>query len=134
MNDLRALLDQLQDERLDYVVERSKVNSDAQGYKNAGIGKSTFYGWTTDERKHLNDLAQRVKREVATRVLLKFQEAGEDAADAIIGLMKSRNENIKLKSSTEVLDRVLGKASQIVKQDVTSGGEKITVKLVGLDD
>jgi len=117
MNDLRTELDQLEDQRLDYVMARSRVNSDAQGYRDANIPKATFYSWAEDERKRLNDLAQRVKREVATRALMILQEAAEQAAKVKVEGLKNRNDNIKQAAASEILDRIIGKPTQ--RQEVT---------------
>lgn len=121
MSDLRTELDQLEDMRLDYVLARSRVNSDARGYRNAGISKATFYTWPEEERKKLNDIAQRVKREVAVRVMMIFQEAAEQAAQTKTDGLKSRHENIKQNAATEILDRILGKPTQ--HQEVNATGD-----------
>lgn len=134
MDNLRTLLDQLEDTRLDYVVARSQVTSDAGGYNNAGISKAAFYKWDPDERDKLNALAQRLKREVATRALMKLQDAAEDAAETLANGLKSRNEHIKQRAADSILDRVIGRATQTINQDVTSGGEKITVNIIEEDD
>jgi alanyl-tRNA synthetase len=129
MNDLRAELDQLQDARLDYVLARSKVNSDAQGYKDAGVSKATFYSWPAEEREQLNELAQRIKREVATRVLMVLQDSAEQAATVKVAGLKSRNEHIKQDVASEILDRILGKATQ--RAELTgAGGGPVTLRVV----
>lgn len=123
MNDLRTDLDQLEDSRLDYVLERSKVNSDSQGYKNAGIAKTTFYGWSAEERKKLNDIAQSMKRNRAIAVNMVLQDAAEQAAITKVEGLKSRNERIKQDVATEILDRVAGKPTQ--RQEITTSGELV---------
>jgi len=80
MSDLRTELDKLTDQRLDYVIARSRVNTDSQALRDAGINRSSFYSWTLEERTALNELAQRVKREVALRAVMVLQDAAEDAA------------------------------------------------------
>jgi hypothetical protein len=57
-----------------------------------------------------------------------MQDNAERAAKTVTNLMDSRNENIKLKASQEVLDRSVGKAAQPVE---VSGkdGENLVVKL-----
>lgn len=128
MTDLRQLLDKLEDKRLDYVICRSKVNSDRQGFLDAGISKATFYTWTEEERNYLNDIAQKVKREAATRALMVLQDAAEDAAKTLVDGLKSRNDHVKIDAAKDILDRTAGKAQN--KVDVTSNGETIVVKLV----
>jgi len=111
MDTLRTELDQLEDLRLAYVMARSRVNSDRQGYMDAGIHKTTFYTWSTEERTHLNDLAQRFKRETAERALMALQDAVIEAAEVKVGGLHSRDERVKQGASSEILDRVLGKAT-----------------------
>lgn len=123
MDDLRAQLDRLEDAQLEYVFERAKHTSDAAGYNQAGISKSTFYGWSAEQRAHLNDLAQQLKRRAKLRVQLAYEEAAEDAARTIIDLMRHDNENVALKAAQDVLDRTTGKPRAAV--DVTSGGAQL---------
>lgn len=121
MDDLRTVLDQLEDKRLDYVMARSKVNTDAKGYTDAGIHKNTFYLWPAEERNTLNELAQRVKRETATRALMVIQDAAEEAAKVMAAGLKSRDERIKHSSATDILDRTLGKATSPVQLQGQNG-------------
>ena len=130
MNNLRTELDHLEDARLEYVMARSKVNSDAQAIRQSGVPKATFYSWSKEERDNLNELAQKIKRNITLRMIAKLEEAGEDAVDALLTTLKSRNESVKQKAAVEVMDRILGKPTQSVKTDLTSGGEviRITIK------
>jgi len=127
MNDLRTEINQLSDLRLDYVMARSRVTSDAQGIRESGISKATFYSWSEEERNKLNDIAQKLKRDTALKALTIIQGAAEEAAKVKVAGLKSRDERVKQGVATEILDRGIGKAAD--KLDVTSGGEKITVTL-----
>jgi len=118
MEDLRAELDHLEDKRLAYVMARSRVNSDAQGYSEAGIHKNTFYSWPAQEREQLNDLAQRFKRETATRALMVLQDAAEEAARIKVSGLSSRDERVKQAAATEIIDRTIGKSEQPVSGDI----------------
>lgn len=122
MDDLRTELDSLDERQLSYVVARSKCLSDSQALRDCGLGRSTFYSWDESERERLNGIAQRFKRETAMRVLMNLQEHAEEASLVIAGLMKSRNENVKLKSAQDILDRVVGKASQPLEVSGKDGG------------
>jgi len=121
-------MNRLDDRELAYVIARSKAVSDSKALKDSGIASSTFYGWEESRREKLNELAQKFKRETAMRVLMIMQDNAERAAKTVTNLMDSRNENIKLKASQEVLDRSVGKAAQPVE---VSGkdGENLVVKL-----
>ncbi len=109
MDNLQAELDKLEDSRLDYVMARSVVNSDADGYKNAGIPKASFYKWAASERDYLNELAQRFKRETAARALRVIRDAAAEAAEVKVSGLKSRDERIKQAAASEILDRTVGK-------------------------
>lgn len=133
MNDLRTELNQLSDLRLIYVMARSKVNSDAAALRDSGLSKATFYGWELSEREHLNELAQAIKRSVAIRIITKLEDAGEDAVNALLATLKSRNENVKQKAAIEVLDRIIGKAPQTIT-GTGDNGEVIIKVQVGNDN
>jgi hypothetical protein len=122
MDDLRTELDNLEERRLAYVVARSKCFKDADALKEIGLSRNTFYKWDVSEREKLNELAQRFKRETAMRVLMNLQEHAEEASLVVAGLMKSRNDNIRLKSAQDILDRIVGKASQPVELTGKDGG------------
>lgn len=115
LRNLRAEIDQITDDlQRAYVLERSKVNTDKEGYTNAGFSRGTFYNWDSDIRDYLNNLAQRIKTEIALQIMLRLQEAGMQAVEVKIGGLKVRNETIKQKSSTEILEWLIGKPSQSV--------------------
>lgn len=122
MDDLRTILDQLSDQRLDYVMARSRVNSDAAGMKEANLSRTTFYSWPLEERERLNDIAQRVKREVALRATMILHAATEEAARVKIAGLRSRNEHIKQDVATEILDRIVGKAANKTEVTGKDGG------------
>lgn len=132
MDDLRTILDNLEDKRLDYVIARARCHSDIDALRESGIGKSAFYQWPREERDHLNDIAQQVKRETATIALMKLTDAAVRAAEVKIAGLSSHNEHVKQDVATEILDRTIGKPTQ--KTDVTSNGESITVTLLNTDD
>ena len=135
MDNLEQILDGLEDKHLDYVVARSQANSDAEAYRAIGVSRSAFYNWDRADIDRLNDLAQQLKRAHAVKALRVMQNAAEKAAQTLVDQLDlKRNDSVKQKAAIEILDRTIGKATQVIKQDVTSGGEKITVKLVGLDD
>ena len=129
MNDLRTILDQLEDKQLDYVVERSRVNSDAEAYRNCSISKPAFYRWSTEKREELNDLAQQLKRESALRAVLILSDATEKAAQVKVAGLDNRKDNIKQAAATEILDRQLGKPMQ--RQEVSGkDGAPIPIKMI----
>lgn len=133
MADLRAEIESLDsDLKIQYVFARSKTTSNNKAVEDAGFSGSTFYGWEQEERDYLNSLAMRLKTEVGLRVALVLQDFAEDAARDLGKLMKSRNENIRLKSDIEILDRTSGKPTQKVDAKTEVNGEIIIS--IGEDD
>lgn len=113
LSSLKAEIEQIDDDlKRAYVLERSKVNTDKAGYTNAGFSRGTFYNWSSDERDYLNNLAQRIRTEVALQIMMRFQEVGLEAADVKINGLRVRNERIKQGASTEILEWLIGKPSQ----------------------
>lgn len=110
------------DLKIQYVFARSKTTSNNKAVDDAGFSQSTFYGWDQEERDYLNSLATRLKTEVGLRVALVLQDFAEDAAKDLGKLMKSRNENIRLKSDIEILDRTAGKPTQKIDQKTEHTG------------
>lgn len=133
MDTLQTELAKLSDHRLNYVMARSKVNSDAAAYRDAGIPKASFYKWEQAERDSLNDLAMRIKRETAFQAIMILQEAAEKAAQVKVDGLDARDPRIKQAAATEILDRIVGKPTQ--RQEVTGAeGGTITVELIGDDE
>jgi len=130
MGSIRDELEKLEDKHLSYVTERSRVSSDADGYRNAGISKNTYYGWPNEVRDHLNDLAQRMKREAALKIHMILEEHAEEAATVKVDGLKSRKEHIKQAVATEIMDRLAGKPTQ--RQEV-SGPDNGPIEIAGLD-
>ena len=132
MADLRAEIESLDsDLKIQYVFARSKTASNNKAVEDAGFSGSTFYGWEQEERDYLNSLAMRLKTEVGLRVALVLQDFAEDAARDLGKLMKSRNENIRLKSDIEILDRTSGKPTQKIDQKTDNSG---TIKVEYVND
>ena len=135
MNDLRTILYQLEDRQLDYVVERSRVNSDAEAYRNCSISKAAFYKLPAEKREELNDLAQQLKRESALRAVLILSDATEKAAQVKVAGLDNRKDNIKQAAATEILDRQLGKPMQRQETELSTKGDKpIFIVSHGVED
>jgi len=133
MEDLRTELDKLDERQFAYVIARSKTFTDAQALLESGLSRNTFYKWEQSERDSLNNLAQQFKRETALRALMVLQDNAEKAAETIGKLMDSRNENIKLRSAQDTLDRTVGKAAQPIEVSGKGGG-KLVINLSWDDD
>lgn len=132
MDQIKTLLEHLEDKKLSYVMARARTDNDTSAMREAGVSRGCFYSWPEEERNNLNNIAQQVKRETATIALMKLQSAAVKAAEVKIAALDSRNDSIKQHAATEILDRTVGPSTQ--KVDITSGGETIKVKLVGADE
>ena len=132
MEQLRTILEQLTDVELDYVFERSKVTSNKQALKAAGIPESTFYSWPKEKQDGLNEYAQALKRNRLLAANLVLIENAESAARVITGQLASDSESIAQRAAQDVLDRTAGKPKQ--QMDVTSGGEKLSAPVIYLPE
>jgi len=126
MDDLRTILDGLEDAKLDYVWERSRARSDAEAIRKSGISRSTFYSWSKEERARLNGYAQELRRRRKLVAELYLQEAVEEAAKVKVAGLKSRKEHIRQAVATEILDRTVGKPAQPITGE---GGGAILIRV-----
>lgn len=129
MDDILTLLDGLRDNRLDYVMARSECNSVTEALKRAGIGKTTFYEWDESERQHLDDIAQRMKRETAAQAKMILRGAAKKAAEIKVAGLDSKDKRIQQGVATEILDRIVGKPTNPVELTGAEGGE-VVLKVV----
>jgi len=83
VDNLRAILEQLEDDDLNYVFHRSRTSSNRRALQRAGIPQSTFYCWPEEKRDHLNDLAQQLKRERVVAAEMILLESVEDYASRL---------------------------------------------------
>lgn len=125
MDNLRAILDKLTDKELDYVFERSKVLSDADGYRAAGISKANFYKlWDAERRAELNDMAQALKRDRIIAAEMILIESAELAAQFLVDTIGNKKApyTVRQRSADSVLDRTAGKATQPIEHKGAHGG------------
>ena len=116
MNNWQTEIDNLTDDRLAYVMNRSKTKSDSEALRIAGIPRGTFYSWSDHE--HLNELAQEVKRDIAFQALEKLKEHAFEAANVLTGELHSRDARLRVDVAKDVLDRNgIGKQTQKVELD-----------------
>ena len=130
MTDLRTEISNIENDfERAYVLERSRVLTDKDGYTKAGMSKSTFYSWPTKRREYLNALSRRLNTEVALQVMMELQEAAIDAAKVKKEGLKSRNEYVKQNAASEIMDRVVGKPTQRIDQN-TNEVNDVTIRIV----
>ena len=117
--ELKQCLDELKTDvhRYTLVHALSSGMSITDALKKANRSKGWFYGLTEDEQKHLFALASELSASPLVKAKEIIDNAVIDAADVKVSGLKSRDERIKQSSSTEILDRVFGKAEQPVSGD-----------------
>ena len=118
--DLRQELEKLDDNRLAYVLARSKTTSVKQACKDADISSSTFYSW--DDRDGLEEIANLMKVDRAVEVEMRLRDALPNAVQVVIDGLKERKYDTKFKAAVEILDRAIGKATQRVEQKTELSG------------
>lgn len=134
MNSLRNELNKIENDlERSYVIQRSQVKTDKEGWENAGFSKTTFYTWDKDRRDYLNELARRLDTEVNINIMMKMQELGIKAIEVKGKGLDSRNEAIRQRVSTEILEWLIGKPTVRIDQKTESSGE-ITVTIKRHDD
>ena len=124
MDNLRIEIENIENDlERAYVIERSQVQTDKAGYINAGMSKTAFYNWSTERRDYLNGLARRLNTEVAIQCIMELQDVGREAAQVKAKGLKSRNEQIKQRTATEILEWIIGKPTQNVNQKTEHSGK-----------
>jgi len=129
MDSIKAVLAKLSAKEVEYVMERSRTRSDRAAYLAVGLPKGTFFKWSQERRDYLNDVAARIRSEVAVRAILVLQDSAEEAARIKADGLKSRNEHIRQTAASDILDRTIGKATQRIETEV-SGEQTVKVKII----
>jgi hypothetical protein len=121
---LQETLAGLEAEKGDYVWYRSQCNTDAEAYRDAGVSKSTFYRW--EDRDDLNKLADELRAERRAKAEMILERSLVKAAEIKVKGLDSRKEDTRLATASEILDRVLGRATQ--RQEIAGpGGDALTI-------
>ena len=130
MDNLRTEIENIENDlERAYVIERSQVQTDKDGYTKAGMSKTAFYNWPTERRDYLNALARRLNTEVAIQCIMELQDVGREAAQVKAEGLRSRNEQIKQRAATEILEWIIGKPTQKIDQ-TTTGDHKVVFEVV----
>lgn len=126
---LSKVFESLDERELEYVLARVDAKSNAEALRNCGFSQ----GWLNNrDIDDLNQRAHKIRINKAVRASIILEEATVEAAKVKAKGLKSRDERVKQAVATEILDRALGKPTQ--RQDITTDGSKITIRLVGNDD
>ena len=113
MTDLSTIFEGLDTREIDYVQARSNAASDSEALRMIIASR----GWLRNRDKNdLNRRAMAFKTDNVLKAQIKLDENLEKAAEGLVKLLDSRNENIKLKAQTEIMDRRMGKPTQHIDQ------------------
>jgi len=130
MTKLSNIFDGLDSREIDYVQARANAKSDAKALRMI----NTSNGWLRNRNK--NDLNQRAldfKTDNVLKAQIKLDDSLVKAAEGLVELLDSRNENIKLKAQTEIMDRRMGKPIQKIEQK-TDVNKTTTIRVKLQDD
>jgi len=124
--DINTIFDGLDTREITYVQARANSNSDSEALRVCGYSR----GWLQSHDKNdLNDRALSFKSDSVLKAQMELDKALPTAALGLVKLLESRNENIRIKAQTEIMDRRMGKPTQ--RQEITgSDGSTIIVKLI----
>lgn len=127
MEDLATLIGNLEsDTHREYVLARSEVTTDKEGYIRSGITKTSFYAWPRETRDYLNELARKLRVSIALKAKMILGNNLEKAALVKVEGLDNRDARIKQSASTEILDRMLGKPKQAIEH-TGEGGRPIQI-------
>src|SRR5262245_19559683 len=75
----------------------------ARAAKKAGISEATLRRWQA--KPEFAAAVQAARRRILSSAVSKLQAAADQAADALVGLLRSKSVAVKFKAATAVLDR-----------------------------
>jgi len=121
-------------EQRKWMIARLLTTSDAAAARAVGVHPSTVCKWAEKPEidKAIADLLEDPKSQAAAILL----DALAEAARVKVGGLRSRREQVRQATAEQIMDRVLGKATQ--KQEVSGpDGAGIPIRVIGgidLDD
>lgn len=124
--DTRETLEALEQSKQDYVWERSKTQNSTQACKAAHISRTTYYSW--EDREELDELANKLRADRKLRAELILESVIDKAAQVKADGLDSHKENVRQASSTEILDRLMGKPTQNTRIS-GADGEPLTIEV-----
>ncbi len=120
MTEINTIFEGLDSREVDYVQARACTNSDAEALRETGFSR----GWLNNHDKDdLNERAMAFKTDNVLKAQIILDEHLVEAVEGLVELLKSRNENVRLRAQQEFMDRRLGKAVQKIDQKTEHSGE-----------
>jgi hypothetical protein len=119
MTEINTIFDGLDSREVDYVQARANAVSDAEALRVCGFSR----GWlNSHDKDDLNDRAMAFKTDNVLKAQIILDQAVELAAKIKVEGLQSRNERIKQDSSSEIMNRRMGKPTQNVNQKTEHSG------------
>lgn len=120
-------------EQRKWVLARLTTKSDADAARAIGLHPATVCRWAN--KAVLDEAIVELLADPTAQALSVILEAVPDAAQVKVAGLRSRNENIKQASASEILDRALGKAKQSMDTNArVSVDMRVTPDLGQLND
>jgi len=124
--DLDELIAQLDVNERRYVFARAGVTTDKEAYEQIGVS----YNWLKAHgTERLNSIAAELVKDVGYQAMQELKANVVKAAKQKTSELDDRDVRIRAQSSSEIMDRVLGKPTQRIDQKTEQSG-KITVEYV----
>lgn len=124
-NALQDRLDELKKlnrNRFDYVLVRSRTRSITEALEEIRLSYGWWTGFSKEERDELEALADELHKEKRMQAEMMLMQSLVDAVKVKVDGLKSKDRNIQQGAATEIMDRVLGKATQPTDNKVTVSG------------
>lgn len=113
----------LSDSERRYILARVDTRSNAQALRDCGLSQSWLTKTGVDR---LNAIADKLKNDISGRALILLEGALPEAVMVLIDGLNSDDERIKQSAAKDILDRVMGRATQ--KTEVTGAMASLEVK------
>ena len=114
-----------------YVFARADVSTDKEAYEGIGVSYNWLKSHGTDR---LNAIAAELVRDVGFQAMQELKANVVRAAREKTAELDDRDVRIRAQSSTEIMDRVLGKPTQSVEQKTEVSGDIKLYEVVSPDD
>lgn len=117
-------------EQRKWIVARLLSTSDAAAARAVGVHPSTVCKWP--EKDELDRTVEALLADPMAQALTMILDAVPEAARVKIDGLRSRKENVRQSSASEILDRVIGRPRQKMEHSGPEG-EAIRISIGGID-
>lgn len=117
-NQIELALEDLSHKEKETLIALLTSKSDTEAIAKSPVGKTQYYAY----KKKLQPIKEKLSNELTLEALRLLKANSIDAAEVLTSLLKSYNQNVKLKAAVEVLDRTVGGKPEIVNKQITQIG------------